>query len=191
MAARSPTVLNVANLFTLARLLFGGVVLGSVLRGHRLESACLFVLFALLDRVDGFLARRYRCETDFGKNFDLLVDGVVGYAVLVTLFFLGRVPVSFLLLLAVPFVVFVAALVAGFLRTRRRYIPSRWNRLNGFFFYLTVTLFLLGGAWAVALAHALLIYAYVAAGKYFLEVVAALKAQGGDGPLSAGLLGGC
>jgi CDP-diacylglycerol--glycerol-3-phosphate 3-phosphatidyltransferase len=55
-------------------------------------AAAAFAAAVLTDYLDGFLARRWRCETDFGRLMDPLADKVLIAAALVCLAAAGDVP---------------------------------------------------------------------------------------------------
>ncbi|MHB1042323.1 MAG: CDP-diacylglycerol--serine O-phosphatidyltransferase [Eubacteriales bacterium] len=65
---------NIPNLCTAINLLLGVTALAAIQNANPKLSAVLIVLAALLDRVDGLLARRLNVETQFGKEFDSLAD---------------------------------------------------------------------------------------------------------------------
>ncbi len=57
-----------------------------------LWACAVFVVAAFTDWLDGYLARRLGCETDFGKLMDPLADKLLVTAALIMLIPLGRVP---------------------------------------------------------------------------------------------------
>lgn len=66
----------VPNLCTAANLLLGVVALVNIFN-HNLQMGAVFIILAaLMDRIDGFLARRYKAASAFGKEFDSLADMV-------------------------------------------------------------------------------------------------------------------
>ncbi|WP_263732353.1 CDP-diacylglycerol--glycerol-3-phosphate 3-phosphatidyltransferase [Cellulomonas sp. SG140] len=76
----APSPWNVANGFTVLRILvvpvFGVLLLwdhGQQV-GVRLAALAVFVLAALTDRVDGWIARRFSLVTDLGKLLDPIAD---------------------------------------------------------------------------------------------------------------------
>ncbi|MGH3322732.1 MAG: CDP-diacylglycerol--glycerol-3-phosphate 3-phosphatidyltransferase [Streptosporangiaceae bacterium] len=74
---RDVSTLNVANILTFVRLLLVplfAVFLAWNAPPWRLAAVGTFVVAALTDRVDGELARRRGCVTDFGKIADPLAD---------------------------------------------------------------------------------------------------------------------
>jgi CDP-diacylglycerol---glycerol-3-phosphate 3-phosphatidyltransferase len=85
--------LNLPNLLTLLRILAVPVIvvalLGETPNGDAL-AAGVFALAALTDGLDGYIARRRRDVTTFGKLMDPLADKVLIIAALVSLVSLGR-----------------------------------------------------------------------------------------------------
>lgn len=90
-------VWNVANMLTLLRFVLVPLVVLALLAddgggGWRWVAAGMFVLAALTDRFDGYLARRLGQVTDWGKLVDPIADKALVGASLVTLSSLGDIP---------------------------------------------------------------------------------------------------
>jgi CDP-diacylglycerol--glycerol-3-phosphate 3-phosphatidyltransferase len=85
--------LNLPNVLTLLRVLAVPVIVVALLdetpNGDAL-AAGVFALAALTDGLDGYIARRRRDVTTFGKLMDPLADKVLIIAALVSLVSLGR-----------------------------------------------------------------------------------------------------
>jgi len=85
--------LNLPNVLTLLRVLTVPVIVVALLdetpNGDAL-AAGVFALAALTDGLDGYIARRRRDVTTFGKLMDPLADKVLIIAALVSLVSLGR-----------------------------------------------------------------------------------------------------
>jgi CDP-diacylglycerol--glycerol-3-phosphate 3-phosphatidyltransferase len=83
------------NTLTLARLVvipvYAGLVLGSV-HGYSWPAAIVFAAAGVTDQVDGFLARRWRVESAFGKFADPLADRILIDVAVVLLWHAGRLP---------------------------------------------------------------------------------------------------
>lgn len=86
--------LNLPNLLTLLRILLVPVLvvaLGTEAEGGSLLAAGVFVLAALTDGLDGYIARSRQSITTFGKVMDPVADKLLIAAALLTLVSLDRV----------------------------------------------------------------------------------------------------
>ena len=64
----------IPNLFTVGNLLCGFLALHYVILGNYRPAAWLIVLGAVLDKMDGKLARAFGKDSLFGIQFDSIVD---------------------------------------------------------------------------------------------------------------------
>lgn len=81
MATASPTtrtnVYNLPNLLTSARLVLAIVLFGCIAAEWWLIGLVVFIVAAVTDWLDGYLARKQDLTSAFGRNFDPLVDKVL------------------------------------------------------------------------------------------------------------------
>jgi CDP-diacylglycerol--glycerol-3-phosphate 3-phosphatidyltransferase len=83
------------NALTIGRLLVIPVFVALMVRaggGHTWPAAILFGAAGATDQVDGFLARRWRVESQFGKVADPLADRLLIDAAVILLVVYGRLP---------------------------------------------------------------------------------------------------
>jgi len=105
MAVRpvSPPLTQIPNALTLVRLglipIFVVLVLSSD-GGHSWAAAIVFGAAAITDQIDGWLARRWHVESEFGKVADPLADRLMIDAAVVLLVVADRLPWAALLILA-------------------------------------------------------------------------------------------
>ncbi|UCH78137.1 MAG: CDP-diacylglycerol--glycerol-3-phosphate 3-phosphatidyltransferase [Candidatus Coatesbacteria bacterium] len=88
-------MLNWPNLLTVSRILAAPVFLIFLLSNSPRDHTIAFALFGgavVTDMLDGYLARRLNCVTDFGKVMDPLADKVIVVTALVSFASLGAVP---------------------------------------------------------------------------------------------------
>jgi CDP-diacylglycerol--glycerol-3-phosphate 3-phosphatidyltransferase len=110
--AASAPLAQVPNALTLARLVLIPVFVAFVLSsdgGHSWPAAIVFGAAAVTDQIDGWLARRWRVESSFGKVVDPLADRLMIDAAVILLWHAGRLP---WIALAIP--ARDIALVAGY-----------------------------------------------------------------------------
>jgi CDP-diacylglycerol--glycerol-3-phosphate 3-phosphatidyltransferase len=73
----SAAVFNLPNGLTLARLVLAVGLFGCIAAEWWLVGLVVFVLAAITDWLDGYLARKHGSASAFGRNFDPLVDKVL------------------------------------------------------------------------------------------------------------------
>jgi len=76
---------NIPNLISFARLLSVPVNVWLILSGQLLAAFWLFIAAGISDAVDGFIAKRFGAETEFGKFLDPIADKALLAGVYVTL----------------------------------------------------------------------------------------------------------
>ena len=85
----------IPNALTIARLAMIPVFIALLLAsdgGHSWAAAIVFGVAAITDQVDGWLARRWHVESEFGKVADPLADRLVIDAAVILLWNAGRLP---------------------------------------------------------------------------------------------------
>jgi CDP-diacylglycerol--glycerol-3-phosphate 3-phosphatidyltransferase len=108
--AQLPNALTIARLVVIP--VYAILILTSI-HGHSWAAAILFGAAAITDQVDGFLARRWHVESQFGKIADPLADRLLIDVAVILLWYAGRLPwIAFaipardiLLMAATPFAV--------------------------------------------------------------------------------------
>ena len=93
--AENRRIINLPNAITLLRIGILPVLFLILLEpgeGMSLAIAILFILAALTDLLDGYVARRYNMVTRMGKLLDPIADKIIMSAALVLLIPVGRAP---------------------------------------------------------------------------------------------------
>jgi cardiolipin synthase len=85
-------VRHLPNLICLARIALVWPIVVALQAGDHELSVVLFVLAAVSDGLDGYLAKRFGWTSEFGKFIDPLADKLLLVAVFVTTTWLGLVP---------------------------------------------------------------------------------------------------
>jgi CDP-diacylglycerol--glycerol-3-phosphate 3-phosphatidyltransferase len=112
MAVRSvaPPLAQLPNALTLLRFGLIPVFIVLVLQaegGHSWAAALVFGLAGITDQVDGYLARRWHVESEFGKYADPLADRLMIDAAIVLLWLADRLPLAALAIILVRDVILV------------------------------------------------------------------------------------
>jgi CDP-diacylglycerol--glycerol-3-phosphate 3-phosphatidyltransferase len=115
MATRavSAPLQQLPNALTVARLLLIPVFVALMLAadgGHSWPAGIVFGIAGITDQVDGYLARRWHVESDFGRVFDPLADRLMIDAAVILLYIADHMPLLGLVVILGRDV----ALVAGY-----------------------------------------------------------------------------
>ena len=106
----APPLAQLPNALTIARFalipVFVVLVLGAE-DGHSWPAAIVFGIAGITDQVDGYLARRWHVESEFGKYADPLADRLMIDAAIVLLWLADRLPLAALAVILVRDVVLV------------------------------------------------------------------------------------
>jgi CDP-diacylglycerol--glycerol-3-phosphate 3-phosphatidyltransferase len=102
-AVRAPLA-QLPNALTVLRLALVPVFVVLMLQaddGHSWAAGILFAIAAVTDQIDGWLARRWHVESEFGKVADPLADRLMIDAAIILLWVAGRLPFVALALILV------------------------------------------------------------------------------------------
>lgn len=83
---------SLPNLITVGRIVAVPVVIWAITSGNMMLAFWLFVAAGISDAVDGFLAKRFNAQTEFGAYLDPLADKALLMSIYVTLSFEGLLP---------------------------------------------------------------------------------------------------
>jgi CDP-diacylglycerol--glycerol-3-phosphate 3-phosphatidyltransferase len=176
MATRavSAPLAQLPNALTVARLLLIPVFIVLIARadgGYSWPAAIVFAVAGATDQLDGFLARRWHVESQFGKVADPLADRLMIDAAAVMLWITGRLPWYAALVILARDVL----MVAGYRFVVNRgydFEVSRVGKLATWVLYAALTFVLVtddGVDWPVWLFWLGVALALVAAAQYVLK----------------------
>lgn len=84
---------NTANLLTLARILLIPFILYWLVQERFVLTLFLFLVMALTDMLDGFIARRWKQKTLLGSYLDPIADKLLLVSVFICLAIMGLIPI--------------------------------------------------------------------------------------------------
>jgi cardiolipin synthase len=92
--------LTIPNLITIARLLGVPLIVWLMIADRFVEATVLFIVAAISDAADGFIAKRFNATSELGAYLDPIADKALLVSVFVTLGFKEVLP-AWLIILAV------------------------------------------------------------------------------------------
>jgi cardiolipin synthase (CMP-forming) len=123
--------LSIPNLITLGRILLVPIVVWSIAAGRLQLAFLLFMLAAVSDGVDGFLAKRFGMKTELGAYLDPLADKILIVSIYVTLGITQVIPLWIVILVVSRDLMIVGAIILSWLVDRPvRIKPHIVSKLN-------------------------------------------------------------
>jgi CDP-diacylglycerol--glycerol-3-phosphate 3-phosphatidyltransferase len=174
--AQLPNALTVARLIVIP--VYAVLILSSI-HGRSWGAAILFAAAAVTDQFDGFLARRWHVESQFGKIADPLADRLLIDVAVVLLWHAGQLPwIAFaipardiLVMAATPF-----AMGRGY-----KFEVNRLGKLATWILYLSLGLVMVVHAsWPRRLFWAGFVLAVVSLGLYVLKARKEMRLRPGS-----------
>lgn len=79
---------SIPNILTITRIILSLLLILMVLNEFKLITiVVLFAIAALTDGLDGFIARRYKLVTDFGRRWDIIADRILMISIIITMIY--------------------------------------------------------------------------------------------------------
>lgn len=155
---------TIPNIITLVRFLLIPVIFYLITTNKEIPGVILFVGATLLDKLDGFLARKLKQSTYYGAFFDAFTDTMLVFTTAVALYLTNAISIKLLIILIIPKLVTALILLILYKAT---YKPTTSSRLSSVALYTIVVFVLLG-------IHINIIYSLVAL-LYLLSFVHWIK----------------
>jgi cardiolipin synthase len=128
-----PHWFTLPNLLTLSRLVLTPFIAGDILNGRPGRALTLFLLAAVTDAIDGWLARISGSGTQFGAYLDPIADKVLMSGIFLALGAAGFVPWWFVAIVFGRDLYLLLAVAAMMSLTKvRKFPPSVWGKLSTF-----------------------------------------------------------
>ncbi len=122
---------NVPNTVTLIRVLLVLPLLACLALQYFQWAFYIFVIAGLSDGIDGYVARRYNCQSLLGAFLDPLFDKLLMIVCLISLHCLQKIPTWFLVLVISRDVIIIGGAIAYFYVTETiKFIPSLVSKAN-------------------------------------------------------------
>ena len=128
---------HVPNALTILRFILIPFIIVFLFQDKYVEALIFLILSGLTDVLDGFIARKFDCITNFGKLIDPLADKATQVGILITLVLRNIIPLWILVIVFVKELLMVAG--ASFLYGKETVVSSRWyGKLSTVIFYTAI-----------------------------------------------------
>jgi cardiolipin synthase (CMP-forming) len=107
--------LSIPNLITLGRILLVPIVVWAITAGEMRAAFALFLAAGITDAVDGFLAKRFKMQTELGAYLDPLADKAMLVSIYIALGIMGALTRWLVILVVSRDIMIVGAIILSWL----------------------------------------------------------------------------
>ena len=127
----------VPNTLTIVRFILIPFIIYFIFQERYIEAVAFLTLSGLTDVLDGFIARKFYCITNFGKLVDPLADKATQIGILISLYLINVVPLRIIIVVFAKEILMVVG--ASFLYGKETVVSSRWyGKLATVIFYIAI-----------------------------------------------------
>ena len=128
---------HVPNILTMFRFVLIPFIFISITKSDYITAFILLTLSGITDILDGTIARKFNCITNFGKLIDPLSDKATQVSVLIALYIIDIIPLWILLVVFLKEFIMIAG--ASFLYGKELVVSSKWyGKLSTVLFYCAI-----------------------------------------------------
>ncbi len=125
--------INIPNLLTLARFCLVPVVIVMITSQAWMSAFLVFVLAAITDAVDGYIARQFNQRTELGAYIDPLADKALLMSIYITLAIVGVIPIWLAIIVVARDIMILGAIMVSWLLNNPMTIePLKISKANTF-----------------------------------------------------------
>ena len=127
----------VPNTLTILRFILIPFIVFFLFEDRYVEAMIFLILSGLTDMLDGYIARKYYCITNFGKLVDPLADKATLIGILIGLYLKDIVPLWIIIVVSVKELLMVIG--SAFLFGKETVVSSKWyGKLATVIFYIAI-----------------------------------------------------
>ena len=92
---------KIPNLITFLRFFLTIPIIIAILKSFYLLAFILFILASITDALDGWIAKKHKCQTSFGSKIDPLADKILLISCFAALFYNELIPLWLLIIIII------------------------------------------------------------------------------------------
>lgn len=128
---------HIPNILTIVRFILIPFIVGYLNEGNYILAFVFLTISGLTDVLDGFIARKFKFITNFGKLIDPLADKATQISVLTVLTLQNIIPLWILIIVLLKECTLIAG--ASFLYGKELVVSSKWyGKLSTVLFYVAI-----------------------------------------------------
>ena len=127
-------IINIANIITFFRLFSVPIILLMILEDKLQIAFWIFLFASFTDIFDGFIARKLKIVTEFGKILDPVSDKILIFSILIALSYKSLIELPIVVIIVLrDFIILLGAVLSILLKKKNKLFSIK-NWKNNFFF---------------------------------------------------------
>jgi cardiolipin synthase len=123
--------MNLPNTISIIRIIITPVLILSIINGFTKQALILFILAAISDFLDGFLARRFKSETIIGSYLDPIADKILISTTYLVFFYEGYISYWItVIVITRDILILIGSIISFFLHKKPKVIPIKISKVN-------------------------------------------------------------
>lgn len=170
--------LSFPNILTILRFLLSPLFFILLLRKDIVLALIIFILVAITDVIDGFVARSTKQKSSFGEMLDPMADKFMVFLALIALFKEYNFPAYGLLIISRDIISLLGSLLV-FLKKHGNWKPNKWGKLTTFLQVLTIISYIVNLPFKNYLLALTIVISLLAGFAYFVRGIGILIVKNG------------
>ncbi len=154
------------NLFTSIRFLLSTLVFFLLLKHETFLSLILFIIVALTDLADGYLARTLNQKSSLGEMLDPMADKFMVFLALIALIKVYHFPIYGLLIIARDIISLMGSVLV-FIKKSPSWKPNKLGKITTFLQVISLVAYIINFSYKVPILILTIVVSFMAAGIYF------------------------
>ena len=125
--------INIVNSISFFRILSAPIILWLILEDKLEYAFWIFIVASFSDIFDGFIARKLKLETDFGKILDPISDKILIFSILLALSYKNMLATPIIIIIILrDFIILIGTVLALLVKKKFNYTPLKIGKFTFF-----------------------------------------------------------
>ena len=140
-------IINTANIISFIRLFSVPIILLMILEDKMKIAFWIFIFASITDIFDGYLARKLKIVTEFGKILDPVSDKILIFSILIALSYKSLIELPIVIIIVLrDFIILLGAILSILLKKKINYSPLKIGKITFFFQIIFIGMLLCNNA---------------------------------------------
>lgn len=174
--------LNLANMLSVMRIILAPFFMIALFKNDYVAAFIILVAAALSDFFDGFVARKFEMQTDFGRILDPIADKVFVFFAVIALMIRFNFPLSLgVIIISRDVLILLGGIVFLCLGMKKSLTPNIFGKISTFMqllaliVYVIASIFMYNSVWITIILYVMVFTTILSGTIYLIEAMKLFK----------------